>query len=712
MAQRVKNIAQDIDTSDSTEQALPNIVRYWIFRLLVDLKADQHFVRRHGFRDDDIACQIGLNAFIHDSLNGEIEPVKVRKYLRKLYQDVKRDAGAVPKVLAANVERIAQLVNLNAVESRLFEFAVLMRAYPALKEMCERPNNLQRKQLSDRLAILLDLPRQATWDAFQPDGALVRTGLLTLSASHQYTGSIEAQLELLSESLPDRLTDAIVDPTDWLRDMVRPSEPGHLQWTDYQHLDKPLSVLRPYMKHALQTGRQGVNILLYGPPGTGKTQLSKLLAQDMGCELFEVTTEDESKEPIGGRKRVKAHCAANSFFAKHRAIILFDEVEEVFNDTENAGGSHKLMRGEQRSHGRKGWMNQVLESNALPTIWVANSLYGLDPAFTRRFDMVMEMPVPPKSHRERIIRDTAGEWLSSAAISRMAESEDLAPAVVAKATSVVQCIADHMQPHRASEALEMLVNNTLQAQHHRLIAKHDPNRLPEVYDPAFINADIDLNEVAQQLVQGRTGRLCLYGPPGTGKTAFGRWLAQQMGCPLHVKRASDLLGMYVGENEKNIAHAFEQAEAENAVLLIDEVDSFLQDRQGAQRSWEVSLVNEMLTQMESFGGVFMASTNLMGQLDAAVLRRFDLKVKLDALRPEQAAQLLLRHCQQQGLPEPGPAELAQLQALSNLTPGDFAAVLRQSRLRPLRDASAWVQALQGESTIKPGAKSKSIGFVH
>ena len=712
MAQRVSTSAQDTSTTPNTEQDLPNIVRFWILRLLVDLKAEQHFVKRHGFRDEDIASQIGLNEFVNDDQDGEIEPGKVRKFLRKLYQEAQRDPGAVPSVLATNVERIAQLVNLNAVESRLFEFAILMRAYPALKEMCEKPANLRRKQLAERLAALLDLPRQATWDAFQPNGALARTGLLTRSASHHYTGSIEAQLELLSETLPDRLTDAIVDPTNWLRDMVRLSEPGHLQWVDYQHLAKPLSVLRPYMKHALQAGRTGVNILLYGPPGTGKTQLSKLLAHDMGCELFEVTTEDESKEPIGGRKRVKAHCAANSFFAKHRAIILFDEVEEVFNDNDNAGRFIKLLRSEPQQHGRKGWMNQVLESNALPTIWVANSLSGLDPAFTRRFDMVMEMPVPPKSHRERIIRDTAGEWLSSTAISRMAESEDLAPAVVAKATSVVQCIADHMQPHRASEALEMLVNNTLQAQHHRPIAKHDPNRLPEVYDPAFINADIDLNEVAQKLVQGGTGRLCLYGPPGTGKTAFGRWLAQQMGCPLHVKRASDLLGMYVGENEKNIARAFEQAEAENAVLLIDEVDSFLQDRQGAQRSWEVSLVNEMLTQMESFGGVFIASTNLMGQLDAAVLRRFDLKVKLDALRPEQAAQLLLRHCQQQGLPEPGPAELAKLQALSNLTPGDFAAVLRQSRLRPLRDASAWVQALQGESTIKPGAKSQSIGFVH
>ena len=81
--------------------------------------------------------------------------------------------------------------------------------------------------------------------------------------------------------------------------------------------------------------------------------------------------------------------------------------------------------------------------------------------------------------------------------------------------------------------------------------------------------------------------------------------------PLLVRRASDLLSMFVGEVEKNIARAFREAEDDGALLLIDEVDSFLQDRRGAQRSWEVTQVNEMLTQMEGFAGVFIASTNLL-----------------------------------------------------------------------------------------------------
>ena len=53
--------------------------------------------------------------------------------------------------------------------------------------------------------------------------------------------------------------------------------------------------------------------------------------------------------------------------------------------------------------------------------------------------------------------------------------------------------------------------------------------------------------------------------------------------PLTVKRVSDLISPYAGESEQNIARAFRDAQSEQAVLMMDEVDSFLQDRRGAQR---------------------------------------------------------------------------------------------------------------------------------
>jgi len=126
------------------------------------------------------------------------------------------------------------------------------------------------------------------------------------------------------------------------------------------------------------------------------------------------------------------------------------------------------------------------------------------------------------------------------------------------------------------------------------------------------------------------------GSPGTGKSLYARHLASRLDKPLVQRHTSDLLSMWVGGTERNIAAMFEQAEGEAAVPLLNEADSFLQDRRGAARQWEVSQVNELLTRLESFKGLFVCATNLFEHLDPAVLRRFDLKVRLDHLDAGQA----------------------------------------------------------------------------
>ena len=180
--------------------------------------------------------------------------------------------------------------------------------------------------------------------------------------------------------------------------------------------------------------------------------------------------------------------------------------------------------------------------------------------------------------------------------------------------------------------------------------------------------------------------------------------------PLLLYTASDLISKWVGESEKNIAAAFRRAESENGLLLIDEVDSFLQDRTHARQSWEVTMVNEMLTRMEAYSGVFIASTNLMDGLDPAALRRFDLKVCFDFLAPEQSALLLDRCSSNLGLAPATAHEQDRLRILRNVTPGDFAAVVRQHRFRPIVSAAGFIQALAQECRLKAPV-SPGIGFL-
>lgn len=694
------------------EDADNSIIRLWVLRILVLLKGDRFFITRYGFEDTDLARWLGLMTPVTDEEEGEeAHPtqVKIRVTLARLLAQAERRAHQmhVPATLAGNVARIAALVGLSDVESRVLEFAMLIKGDVHLSQATAHVKNLDSQRLYQVMATILDQDPVAIRQALRSEGLLSKTGLVVVDV--QANHALDCKLDLLSDKLPHRLIENDLQPTDWLKDMIVPSGPGHLDFEDYAHCAKALQVLRPYLRQALTQNQRGVNVLLYGPPGTGKTQLAKLLAKDMGCELFEVTTEDEDEEPISGRKRIKALSATHSLFAQRQALVMFDEIEDAFNNPESDEPSFGHRR---RSPGQtKGWINRLLENNHLPTVWIGNSLMGMDAAFIRRFDVVLEMPVPPQAQRERIIRNASCGLLSDAAVKRIAQSEVLAPAVVTRTSRVIQSIATQLPEGQVIPALEQLINQTLQAQSHPTLARHNPHSLPEVYDPAFVNTDTDLLAMAAQLRQHQTGRICLYGPPGTGKTAYGRWLAQELGKPLHVKRASDLISMWVGETEKNLAKAFAQAEEADALLLIDEVDTFLQNREGAQRSWEVSQVNEMLTQMESFGGVFIASTNLMAGLDSAALRRFDLKLKFDYLQTPQALQLLQRHCQHMGLGEPTPKDRQALAALGQLTPGDYAAVVRQSRLRPIQSASHMVQALAEECALKPGAKTRSIGFI-
>jgi SpoVK/Ycf46/Vps4 family AAA+-type ATPase len=118
----------------------------------------------------------------------------------------------------------------------------------------------------------------------------------------------------------------------------------------------------------------------------------------------------------------------------------------------------------------------------------------------------------------------------------------------------------------------------------------------------------------------------------------------------------------------------------------------------------------MLTRMESFDGIFIASTNLMDGIDPAALRRFDLKIRFGYLLPAQAADLLARQCAALGLDGPGAEEQARLRRLDQLTPGDFAAVARRHRFSPVASCAAFVAALDQECAFKRG-KTGAIGFL-
>jgi SpoVK/Ycf46/Vps4 family AAA+-type ATPase len=680
------------------------IVRLWLLRILVGLNGHRRFVHREGFEDDSIAEALGLGHWVKPD-ESEFQPRIVLAELRKLHramEDESHGRARVPEYLNDNIRRLSKLVGLSQTDCRVLEFAVLINAERLLDEVADWLGTLSSAKVFQALAVILQLPESSIRTALNGRAILARSGLLAVdSHGNEY---LSGRLNLLSHDFSDQMISAVTDPVDLLRGTVSPAGQARLGLTDYRHAHETLDILLPYLRHATQARQAGVNIFIHGTPGTGKTELARALAHALRCELFEVSGEDENGDPITGLLRLRAFRAAQALFSQRQALIVFDEVEDVFADGDGLYGRRST------AQQRKSWINRMLEENPVPTLWLSNSADCLDPAFIRRFDMVFELPIPPRKQRLHMLRETCRDLLDTATAARISGVEALAPAVVAKAASVVRAIGGQFDAEGKTKALVQLIGNTLEAQGHGRPLSQKPNQ-QGMYDPALTDASADLEQLAEGLNRARSGRLCLYGPPGTGKTAFALWLAERLEMPLLVRRGSDLLGPYVGQTERNIACAFRTAEQDQALLLIDEIDSFLQAREGASRNWEVSLVNEMLTQMEAYSGVFVASTNLMENLDQAALRRFDFKVEFGYLQPGQARALLARYCEALGLAPADDATEQAIASLGRLTPGDFAAVLRRHRFHPISSTEALAASLQAECALK-GEPARTIGFLH
>lgn len=541
------------------------------------------------------------------------------------------------------------------------------------------------------LAEAFDVEVSEMEEVLDVDGTFLGTSLLRYNTDpdDEPFGFLE-----LSENIPWSLMHQkeLTQKTLFERVMHEAPAPD-LSLADYRHLPLVETTLLPYLRKALESGTCGVNILLYGPPGTGKTQLARLMAKELGVTLYDI--ECESEDP-----RIESWRTATTYLSRQgKALVTFDEAEDAFNEP-----SEPYSRSKGR---RKGRIHHWLETCQVPTFWVTNSLRDMDAAMIRRFDVVLEVEPPNEEGRRRLIEARTEDRLSTSAKERLAQTSALSPAVLDRALQVVDTVGSR-NVDLTDKMVLGLVSQTLRAQGYSDLPM-GVKTLPEVYDPTLITSEIEPVALIEGLRSSGSGRFCLYGPPGTGKSAFAVWVAHELGLSVHRHTYGDLVSCLVGETERNIARAFRAAENAKAVLIIDEADSLFRSRSASHQLWETTQVNEMLAQLEKFEGIFFATTNLMLDFDDAALRRFDWKVPFGFMKKEARVKLALAYAEKLGFAWNERAE-AKISTLEQLTPGDFMAVARQSKFRPIKDAVDWVERLAAEEAAKRRTDKQTIGF--
>ena len=605
----------------------------------------------------------------------------IQEVLRDEYGALK---GARPDGAARRLRRLGKAVGLSATDVDILELLLRHQSQPVIERMVSDVFSRNRYSAAlspsgPALSALLGKTAHTVHARFAGDKPLMRSGLVSFDRAGD--AEVARRLHRLA-TVP--LTDRR-DVTHLLLDAAPESE---LEWRDFDHVAGDRDHLERVLAGALAGGEPGVNILVYGPPGTGKTEFCKVLAARLGATLYGAAEEDEEgDEPSRDERLRELRLAQRLVAGQRRSLILFDEMEDLLADT-LPGLSLFGRRIGAGPRGSKVYLHRLMENAPAPTLWTMNDAADVSKAVLRRFKVVIEMRLPTSSVRQRIWErqlEMNGVKAGQEEVRSLAVTFEATPGVAAGVTAAARLAGgDIAAVHRGVENLSRLLqcNRPLPA-------------APARFDLALIRADHDPAALADKLVgsQKRALSLCLQGPPGTGKSALVRYLAERLGLEVMQKRASDLLSMWVGDTEKRIADAFAEARASGAFLVFDEADSLLGDRRLAQRSWEVSQVNEMLTWIENHPLPIACTTNLPDHLDPATHRRFLFKIVLDFLTPEQVARAFRRFFGHE--PPPGLASLA------TLTPGDFAVVHRKAGvLGQLEDPQALTAMLRTECDAK------------
>ncbi|MCQ2573327.1 MAG: AAA family ATPase [Treponema sp.] len=431
------------------------------------------------------------------------------------------------------------------------------------------------------------------------------------------------------------------------------------------------------------------NLLLYGAPGSGKTEFARSLVKQTGLTPYVYKNELELGEGENSENKALSRLNCLLSLYKKDSVIIVDEAESVLA-TGGISFLDMLMGGAGTST-KKGTVNTMLENSENKVIWILNYTNPLDESTLRRFTYSIRFNEMTKTMLKNIASSKLGKIKMSEVLrEKLVDLCGKYHVTGASVDNIVKTVSGMNLKKTPECRVVSDVEKVLEANSALIFGKSKMREtVSSSYNLSVLNSSIPAEKIVRMVENAQAYaekhesdrknngvRICLYGASGTGKTELARYLAERLGKKIILKRASDIMGKYVGENEKNIRAAFDEAEASGSILLFDEADSFFADRNGANTSWERTLVNEFLTQMEEYNGILICTTNLRKIMDPAMQRRFHIMAEFKPLTASGIKTLLKSYFGDWTFSE---WDVAQLCKCDSVTPGDFGTVSSKIR---------------------------------
>lgn len=373
----------------------------WILRIFPSGSATAGLVRKEDYADEEIAEFLGLPIEFEKG-----EAKEIRKLLGDLKATLEKSTVSLPARVLSNFSELGKSLNLDPIELKVLEFFACLKSESLLGQaLVHRSCRERRTGSSLDVCRILGISKGQASKALAKNGRLVRCGLLQVEATLRGRNTLRFHSAELAKHLVENAYNHAILMKHF--GVIRPPAPD-LGISDYRHLKVSLDLLIPYLKRVRSTRKVGINVLIYGAPGTGKTQLIRVIGSELGTPVFELDTSDADGDPVKISTRLERLNLAQTYFSGDPVILVFDEAEDILTSSFSERGFVNTY---------KGWFNQMLENNHQPVCWISNSIETLDPAFARRFDFVLEVPIPPEAQRKSMLREQVGKLVSPQVIN-------------------------------------------------------------------------------------------------------------------------------------------------------------------------------------------------------------------------------------------------------------------------------------------------------
>ncbi|MEJ7603642.1 MAG: ATP-binding protein [Kofleriaceae bacterium] len=429
-----------------------------------------------------------------------------------------------------------------------------------------------------------------------------------------------------------RIVDVLVGASTADEDLigiVAPAAPP----VDLESLVVPEAAIASLRAVLSRRGDAAPVVIMQGIEGVGKRSLVSAIAAELGLAML-VTDALELPHDLGSLRRVLVALA--------REARLSDGL--VFID--NADALDELPRRQLMA----GMLGNLVRAPVL-----ASTGGQIDCAPRARSTVRIELPVPAASDRRKLWRFHLWDRATELVTDALADRYPITPGLIARASKTALIITPgEIQP----EHVKIAIGDEL-AERFRGIGKRvDKHEKWEDLVLTGENRDaitdlisrvrnsrqvVDQWGFGEKLAKGLGLSALFSGEPGTGKTMVAALIAQELGLQLYQIDLANLVSKYIGETEKNLARAFDAAEAGHAILLFDEADALFGKRtsnvQSSTDRYANMETNYLLQRVERFSGVAILTTNLITSIDPAFQRRIAVHVRFEMPDEDIRAQL-------------------------------------------------------------------------